>query len=156
MDTFGVIFGTHLMHTICRFESREVRSPTLQTVCKSELKRRSYDYLKTTASTYAKISQLQNELRNFAAQSPFRSCEMSWETHRWPTSAILQPMPPSSQLRTTLRNHLQAANEVANHLQVAESSPSCKTKVQTCKMDNSTCESPCEIHLCKLRYLQLT
>ena len=29
-------------------------------------------------------------------------------------------------LRTTLRNHLQAANEVANHLQVAESSPSCE------------------------------
>nr|CAN76717.1 hypothetical protein VITISV_013177 [Vitis vinifera] len=63
---------------------------------------------------------------NFAAQSPFRSCEMSCETHLWHTSAISQPMPPSSQLRTTLQNHLQAANEVANHLQVAESPLSCE------------------------------
>ena len=62
-----------------------------------------------------------------------------------------------------LRNGLQAAKQVANHLQVTESPPSCeitnsicKIKVQTCKMDNSTCESPCEIHLCNLRYLQPT
>ena len=89
---------------------------------------------------------------NFTAQSPFRSCE----THLWHTSAISQPMPPSLQLRTMLQNHLQAANEVVNHLQVAESSPSCEItnltcniKVQTWKMDNSTCE----IHLCNLRYL---
>ena len=32
----------------------------------------------------------------------------------------------------------------------------CKIKVQTCKMDNSTCESPWEIHLCNLRHLQPT
>ena len=63
---------------------------------------------------------------NFAAQSPFHSCEMSCETHLWHTSAISQPMPPSLQLQTTLQNHLQAANEVANHLHVAESSPSCE------------------------------
>ena len=30
--------GVHCIHTIYRFEAREVRSPTLQTVCKSELK----------------------------------------------------------------------------------------------------------------------
>ena len=86
---------------------------------------------------------------NFAAQSPFRSCEMSCETHLWHMSAIFQPMPPSSQLRTTLQNHLQAANEVANHLQVVKSHSTCKIKVQTWKMDNSTCE----IHLCNLRFL---
>ena len=28
----------HYIHTIYRFEAQEVRSPTLQTVCKSELK----------------------------------------------------------------------------------------------------------------------
>ena len=62
-----------------------------------------------------------------------------------------------------LRNGLHATKQVANHLQVAESSPSCeitnstcKIKVQTCKMDNSTCKSPCEIHLYNLRYLQPT
>ena len=88
-------------------------------------------------------------VRNFATQSPFRNCEMSCETHLWHMSAIFQPMPPSSQLRTTLQNHLQAANEVANHLQVVKSHSTCKIKVQTWKMDNSTCE----IHLCTLRYL---
>ncbi|WJZ91149.1 hypothetical protein VitviT2T_010249 [Vitis vinifera] len=60
---------------------------------------------------------------------------MSCETHLWHMSAISQPMPPSSQLRTTLRNHLQAANEVANHLQVAESSPSCEI---TSKLQNQS------------------
>ena len=64
MDTFRVFLGVHFMHTICRFEAREVRSPTLQTVHELELKRRSYGHLKTTASSCAKISQLQNELRN--------------------------------------------------------------------------------------------
>ena len=153
------------MHTIFRFEVQEVRSPTLQIVCKSKLKRRSYGCLKTTASSCAKISQPKahfavakwatkwNPLAKFC--KVFRSCE----THLWHMSAISQPMPPSSQLRTTLWNHLQATNEVANHLQVAESPPSCeitnsncKIKVQTWKMDNSMCE----IHLCNIRYLLST
>ena len=33
LDTFRVFTGVHFMHTICRFESREVRSPMLQMVC---------------------------------------------------------------------------------------------------------------------------
>ena len=94
---------------------------------------------KTTTQSWAKISQLRNELRKFRSTKPishpFRSCKMSYETHLWHTSAILQPMPPSSQLRTTLRNHLQAANEVVNHLQVAESSPSCEI---TSKLQNQS------------------
>ena len=53
LGTFQVIIGVHFMHN---FEAREVRSPTLQTVCKSDLKRRSYGHLKTTASSCAKIS----------------------------------------------------------------------------------------------------
>ena len=44
------------------FESWEVMSPTLQTVCESELKWRSYGRLKTTAPSWAKNSQLQNQL----------------------------------------------------------------------------------------------
>ena len=37
-DKFRTLLGVHCIHTIYRFESWEVRSPTLQTVCKSELK----------------------------------------------------------------------------------------------------------------------
>ena len=51
LDTFRVLPRVHFMHTICRFEAREVKSPTLQTVHKSELKRRSYGRLKTTAQS---------------------------------------------------------------------------------------------------------
>ena len=37
-DKFRVFFGAHYIHSIYRFEAWEVRSPTLQTVCKSEMK----------------------------------------------------------------------------------------------------------------------
>ena len=60
LDTFRVLPGVHFMHTIFRFEAREVRSPTLQTVRELELKRRSYGRLKTIASSCTKISQLRN------------------------------------------------------------------------------------------------
>ena len=45
------------MHTILRFEAREVRSITIQMVHELELKRRSYGRLKTTAQSWAEISQ---------------------------------------------------------------------------------------------------
>ena len=38
LDTFRVLPGVHFIHTISRFESWEVRSPTLQTVHELELK----------------------------------------------------------------------------------------------------------------------
>ena len=93
------------------------------------------------------------ELRKF--RRVFRTCE----TPLWHTSAISQlqnGLQNGHKITLLPRDHLQATNQVANHLQVAESSPSWKTKVQTCKMDNSTCESMCAIHLCNLRYLPLT
>ena len=109
--------------------------------------------------------QLHQAVRNFAATKwaakwnplvKFRKVFHSCETTSKHTCATSQVETPFSQLRTTLRNHLQAAKQVANHLQVAESPPSCKItnstckiKVQTCKTDNSMCE----IHLCNLRYL---
>ena len=37
-EKFGAFFGVHFIHTVYCFEAWEVRSPTLQTVCKSELK----------------------------------------------------------------------------------------------------------------------
>ena len=48
-DKFGALSRVYYIHTIYRFESQEVKSPTLQTVFKSELKWRSYGHLKTTA-----------------------------------------------------------------------------------------------------------
>ena len=68
LDTFRVLPRVYFMHTICHFEAREFRSPTLQMVCKLDLKRRSYGRLKTTASSCAKISQLSTfHYENFAA-----------------------------------------------------------------------------------------
>ena len=37
-DKFRAIYGIHFIHTIYRFETWEVMSPTLQTMCKLELK----------------------------------------------------------------------------------------------------------------------
>ena len=53
---FGVLPVVHCLHTIYHFEAREVRSPMLQMVCKSELKRRSYGHLKTIAPSWEGIS----------------------------------------------------------------------------------------------------
>ena len=45
---FRAFPGVYCIHTIYHFEAREVKSPMLQTECKSELKRRSYSHLKAT------------------------------------------------------------------------------------------------------------
>nr|CAN73190.1 hypothetical protein VITISV_020469 [Vitis vinifera] len=79
----------------------------LQTVCKLDLKRRSYGRLKTTVSSSVK----------------FRSCEMSCEMKS--TCEISQGVSQlrnhlHAHLQTTLRNHLKATNQVTNHLQVTQ------------------------------------
>ena len=51
LDTFRSLFKVHFMHTKCCFKSWEVKSLELQTVCKLELKRRSYGRLKTIVQT---------------------------------------------------------------------------------------------------------
>ena len=126
LDTFLVLPGVHFMHTISCFKAQEVRSPT-----------------PNGARIWVETKKLwpfeDNRIKlceNFAAakwaakfRSPclhLRSCE--------PRCGII--------------------SKLQNHLQVVESPPSCKIKIQNCKM--ATCESPCEIHLCKLRYLQPT
>ena len=57
---FGTYFGAlprvYFIHNIYRFEALEVRIPTLQTVSKSELKRKSYGHCKKTAPSWAGIS----------------------------------------------------------------------------------------------------
>ena len=151
LSTFWSLFYAYYM----LFRAQEVRSPTLQMMCKLELKQRSYGRLKTThqavrnfaaAKWATKISQPK---AHFAAAkwnplAKFRKVFHSCETTSKHTCATSQVETPFSQLRTTLRNHLQAAKQVANHLQVAETPPSyeitnstCKIKVQTWKMDNS-------------------
>ena len=71
-NIFGALSQVHFIHTIYRFEAWEVRSPTLQTVSKSELKRKSYGHCKKTA-----------ELKeNFAL------CESRCETPSWHMSGI--------------------------------------------------------------------
>ena len=114
LDTFRVLHGVPFMHTICFFKAWEVRSPTLQTGCKSKLKRRSYGLLKTTASSCAK----------------FRSCEMK------STCEIPQGV-------SQLRNHLQAHvchfaswNSIVATNHVAKSPPSYES---SCKSSPS-CE----------------
>ena len=37
-EKFGVLPEAHFSHAIYCFEAQEVKSPTLETVCKSELK----------------------------------------------------------------------------------------------------------------------
>ena len=75
-DKFRALSGVHYIHTIYFFEAQEVRSPTLQTVCKSELKWRSYGHLKTTAPSWKVISQaLRNDYwvkDNFSPCAKFR------------------------------------------------------------------------------------
>ena len=56
-NKFRALHRVHCIYTIYRFEVWEVRSPTLQTVYKSELKWRSYGHLKTTVPSWRVISK---------------------------------------------------------------------------------------------------
>ena len=72
-DIFGALPWVHYIHNIYHFEAREVRSPTLQTVSKSKLKRKSYSHCKKIAPSWKE---------NFAHLNP--RCE----TPSWHTSGI--------------------------------------------------------------------
>ena len=91
---FGALHGAQIMHTICRFESWEVRSLILQTIHDLELKRKRYGRLKMSAQSWAGISQPSPHFEGcFAAAKPpfgtrvplrsavrpFHSCEMGYE-----------------------------------------------------------------------------
>ena len=72
----------------------------------------------------------------------FRSCETTCKH----TCATSQVETLSSQLRTMLRNHLQAANQVANHLQVAKSQIQlAKSKFKLAKWTIQLAKSTCVI-----------
>ena len=146
LDTFRVLPGVHFMHTISHFKAWEFRSPTLQTMCKLELKRRSYGRLKTTAQSWAEISQPKAHFAaakwaakpTFGTRVPF--CSPCLHLHSYE---------PCCKITSKLRMKLQIISKLRNHFQVVKSHSTYKIKVQTWKMDNSTCE----IHLCNLRFL---
>ena len=129
-DTFWVLKGVHFIYTICFFEAREVRSPTLQTVHKLELERRSYGHLKTTVQSWAKwaakISQGVSQLRNhplahechFTAPPPHFAAT-KWAA-KWPVKMFLGCEPPC-EITSKLRFKLQIISKLWNHLQVAKS-----------------------------------
>ena len=50
-EKFLALSKVHFINSIHWFEAREVRSPTLQMVCKLELKWRSYSHLKTNVQS---------------------------------------------------------------------------------------------------------
>ena len=56
-DKFRALTRVHFIYTIYHFEDREIRSPMLQTVYKSELKWKSYDHLKTIVPSWRVISK---------------------------------------------------------------------------------------------------
>ena len=98
LDIFRVLSGVHFMHTISRFEAREVRSPTFQTVHKLELKRRSYGHLKTTASSCAKISQLRNHLQAHV-------CHFASSNSSFAATNQVAKSSPTREVTFKLRNH---------------------------------------------------
>ena len=64
-EKFRALSRVYFIHTIYCFEDQKVKSPTLQTVCKSNLKWRSYDHLKTTAPSWRVISKSSSKWHQF-------------------------------------------------------------------------------------------
>ena len=83
-DIFGALPRVHFLHTIYRFEAREVRSPTLQTVSKSELKQKSYGHCKKTGPSWAGISHtsIQGAKQPLGTRVPFRTPQSNFHTVR--------------------------------------------------------------------------
>ena len=95
----------------------------LQTMCESELKRRSYGCLKTTASSCAKISELRNEIhlknfvRCFAAAKPPASTRVPLRKLK----LHLRSCEPRCEITSKLRIKLQIISKLWNHLLVVKS-----------------------------------
>ena len=157
LDTSRSLYEVQIMHAISRFKSWEVKSSELQTVHNLKLKRRSYGRLKTSAKSWARISQPRHHLEGcfvaakplfgtrvpFAAQFPsFRSCDtaakssLSCETSFWHMRTILQPRTLILELGNHfwaskwLRNDLQALKGLWNHLQASKCPSNWKIDLQ--------------------------
>ena len=106
------------MSRISHFKDREVRSPTLQMVHELELKRRSYGHLKTTAQSWAEISQPKAHFAaaKWAAKPTFGT----WV----PFSSLcllLHSCEPRCKITSKLWMKLQIISKLRNHLQVVKS-----------------------------------
>ncbi|RVW88675.1 hypothetical protein CK203_043818 [Vitis vinifera] len=66
--TFGALPEVHFLHSIYHFKAQEVKNPMLQTVCDSELKRRSYSHCKQITPKCCEISLLLREFRSLFVQ----------------------------------------------------------------------------------------
>ena len=106
---FGALTGSQIMHTISRFESREVRSPMLQTVHNWELKQRSYGRLKMNHAkpkwefrSRAPISKGVSQLRNHPLA---HECHFAASYAHFAAAKI----PSSTKSFPSCRNDLQAS-----------------------------------------------
>ena len=89
LGPFWLLPEVHFLHTIYRFEAQEVKSPTLQTVSKSKLKRKSYGHYKKTVPSWKKISHRANQGANQGVKI-FAPCK----TLSWHMSAISHTSSP--------------------------------------------------------------
>ena len=119
--TFGALSEVQWIHAIYHFKAQEVNNPMLQTVCNSELKRRSCSLCKPITPSWRKhfpkccevIPQPFCTVRCIS----FWSCPIyaaSWElrTSRWkPTS---QPYEDSMLLRNDFAAPLECLRNLAN------------------------------------------
>ena len=106
---FGALSGVHYLHSIYHFESQEVRSPTLQTVCNFEMKRRSYGQLKATAQSWKGISHWHFLMPKFS----------HWHSLMQKFSHWLFPMRKFSHWLSPMRNfshHLSSMRNFSHHL----------------------------------------
>ena len=93
------------MHTISRFKYWEVRSPALQTVCDLEVKWRSYGRLKTSAQSWARISQPRHHLEGcFATAKPIFGTRVPFCS----TVPLISKLRYICEITFELRNHFLA------------------------------------------------
>ena len=117
---FEALPRAQIMHTISRFKAWEVRSPALQTVHDLEVKRRSYGRLKTSAQSWAGISQPRHHLEGcFAAAKPLFGTRVPFRSpvHSFCSCEINFGLRNHFGATKWLRNDLQALKWLRNHLQ---------------------------------------
>ena len=146
LDIFRVLHGVHFIHTIYHFESQEVKSLTLSTVCKLELKRRSYGHLKTTAPSWAKISQLRNQLvKILQVVSQLGNHLQAHVCHFTSSNSLFIAVNQVAKSSPSCESSCEIISKLWNHLQVVKSQIQlAKWTISTCKIFTSWFRS-CEI-----------
>ena len=121
---FGALSRVHFIHTIYRFEAREVRILTLQTVSKSKLKWKSYGHCKKTGPSWAGISHT-----SIQGAKIFAPCE----TLSWHTSAISHTSSPfSHHVKQGANSSVQSVEISHTSIQGAKFIPRCENLSSRC------------------------